>query len=189
MQNMIIFEHKGKEYQLKSEPHEFTMREFIEINEIFDNKKKETVERYIDVIEYLAGKDLADNIKDKDLTVFIEKFHINKKEGEVVESFDLDGKVYKVDFDGKDFVIPAKDMAVMERIIKHEKNWGGMLFAMLYKQEGMNSHDSRNIGHIKKKMGLFMDHLTADLVSPVVVKASVQIVQNVERMRKAIANT
>lgn len=186
---MIIIEHKNKEYQLKSEPHEFTLRDLIEVNEIMDQKNKETVEKYLEVVEHIGGKEIADAMSMKDLSIFMEKLNINPKSGKIPTSFKINDIEYSIKTDGEDIDITAKELVVIERFIKREPKWGHLVFALLYKQEGMTSNDNLNFGHIRKKADLFLDNVTADIASPVIIAASKQVIDNVERMTKAVANT
>ena len=185
---MIEIECKQKKVNVKSEPKDFTLRDLVEISKLL-NTKKETVLCYVDVVEYLGGKELADNISDDDLTFFMEKLQINSTENKIISHFEVNGKTYRINIKDGKILISARELALMERLITKEDKWAHLVFAMLYKDESMNTNDHLNMGHIKKKAGLFMDNITCDIATPVIVRASKKVIDNVEKMTKSIANS
>lgn len=185
---MINYEYNGKQYPIKNEAEEITLRQLSKITELLDDKEKPTVVKYLDVIEYLGGKELRAVMTADGLTNFIENFNASRISAEITPEVEVNGVTYSLNVKDGEIQMSATDLSMIETFVKKEKDWAAYIFATLYKDVNMTSNDNKNVGHIKKKAALFMDTVTADIANPVIVKASLLIVDNVDKMRTAIAN-
>ena len=180
---MIIFEAKGKEYSVPNQPEEVTLAQVGECARLMQDGNY--IDRWLSILSYLGGKELANIIDDEGLMQFIENFHIGKMSTAIDQSINIDDKEYycEVKEDGE-IKMSAKELQICESLILKEKEWATLIFAVVYKDKSMTSADHNNIGHIKKKARLFSEKVNGKTASPVIFQVSRRIMQNVDRLNK-----
>ncbi len=183
---MIIFTHKDKEYPIKNKGEEITLAELDTITQISNDNTKSYYTRWLNIIEFLGGKQLANVISDKGLGEYISHFEGNNIKNDIVNTLNINGKEYTCELENERIVLLGREIAKIEEYMKKESDWASYLFAIVYKEQGINSADHLNDGHIKKKLSLFKKNVTANIAAPVIFQVSQQIIENVEKMSKAI---
>lgn len=180
---MIIFEVNEKEYKVPNKPKEVTLAQVGECARLM--QKGDFIDRWLNVLAYLGGKEIADKVDDEGLMNFIENFYIGKMSTKITDTIEVDGKTYKCDVkeDGE-LKLSARDMQLCESLILKEKEWATLIFAVVYKDTSMTSQDHKNIGHIKKKASIFGEQINGEIGSPVIFQISNRIIKNIDQLSK-----
>jgi hypothetical protein len=139
---------KIKNYNFRVKINEMTIGEFEDCYSIINDKDLLPIEKYIDIITYLIKADggdisIIDDLTDDELFKIIKGFNkpVNRKE--LKKEIILDGVKY-TSFEDK-FIMKARDLAAIERILENEKQFYSYIIAVLFKADNTNHYDKEEI--------------------------------------------
>lgn len=144
--------------ELKNQLDEITIKEYEHIISILNDKKKATIDKYLDIIVVCGLKDdnILYEITFDELKEFIHSLNIEINQWELTQSIEINNRTYVSYKPDTIFKISAYDTGKIESVIK--KN--GMKYilesiAILFKDDQLTYKEHYDSEHIKHKMILF----------------------------------
>jgi hypothetical protein len=178
---MIIYEIDGKKYPIANKPNEITLNQMGVVARLMQGE--DFINNWLDIIEYLGGKKLADRIDDDGLIAYIKEFNIGDLDSKITPSIEIEGKTYKCILNDKgELVLTARELGLISNYVRKEKEWASIIFAIVYKDQSMTSEDNKNEGHIKKKASLFQDSIKGDVAAPVIFQVTRRLIANIDQL-------
>jgi hypothetical protein len=172
---MINIKLEDKQFHLRNEYDELTIREFENITTILSDNEKQSYEKYIDIFCYLGLNELMDEISSEELIILIKNFNNHEIPNNLVKEIEVDGYKY-VAYTSEEFSMKAKDMAIIEKIInKNKTNYVAEMLAVIFKREDLTKNEHYVDAHINHKASLFRDNLTVDIAIPYITYMSQHI--------------
>jgi len=145
-----------KGFELKNTLADMTVKEFETISHILKDESKETIERYLDVLEELGmPEDLMDSLSDVELFDIIKAFSAENPFTKLIPAVEVDGYTYVAYPEGESFVIKARDLSLIEKAIKNEANFLSRILAIVFKREDLGKTEHYAGAHITHKAKLF----------------------------------
>lgn len=188
---MINIVHNEKTYQVRNLGTEVNLNELARISFIMENEKSTFFDRWLEVIEVVGSKELANVIDEDALFGVIENMQLTNIENAIMERIEVNGRGYVCRLEEGKLKLSGKDLSAIERCVRTGGIWGNKAFAVVYKDEQLGINEHYVDAHIKHKSELFGKEVTADVAAPVVFQLSQKIIGHLGRLanvdRKAVS--
>jgi len=179
---MLTIKLESETIEIKSDVKEMNIDVFEKICGIFDNKKYDQIDKYIEIFKVLGLTE--DQIGQIDAYYFIDlvkEFNLTKAEQpDFTKEIIIDGFTYQA-FEKEKFVLSVRDLAKIENYIKKDNiKYIGEMLAIIYKRTDLTKVEHYTDAHIKFKADLFRKELKADIALPYLVLLSNKIIKSIE---------
>lgn len=176
-----------RNFEIRTEISEFTVAEFEIIGSILKGEDSEVLERYFNLLEYLKlPEEILYDLTDAELFAAIGSFNIQKPEIYLVPSFELGGYTYRAYPDGEEFVLRAKDLALIEKAGQDESKLLSRLLSIIFKREDLSNKEHYEPAHMKHKAKLFGE-LNAGEMYPYLIHITKRINQQMDGHLKSVS--
>lgn len=176
-----------RNFEIRTEISEFTVAEFETIGSILKGDESEVLERYFNLLEYLKlPEEILYDLTDAELFAAIAAFNIQKHQTDLVPSFELGGYTYRAYPDGEEFVLRAKDLALIEKAGQEDSKLLSRLLSIIFKREDLGNKEHYEPAHMKHKAKLFGE-LNAAEMYPYLIYITKRINQQMDGHLKSIA--
>lgn len=166
---------KINEFVFPTGINELTLEQFEGVSKIFNDTEKSEIDKYISIMELLgANETFINDLSDDNLFKFIKGFNtddnLKKKK---IKNFKIGDRQF-VSHTDKEFVLKAKDLSMIEKLIKDGNNIFSKMIAVIFKEVGTLPKDTYDKDKVLEKVELFKD-LNAGLYFPYIVYISEKI--------------
>lgn len=172
---------KIKEFEMKSELNEFTLKELDTITIILNDEKMDYIDKYLKVFETLNVPDsILDEMSTEELFSVIKNMNASKSNNqEFIKEIEIDGFIYSA-YDGDEFILKVKDLAKIENFTKQAGKFSFLeAIAIIFKRKDLTKTENYADAHIKYKKRLFED-INADLVYPYLIYITEKLAKKIE---------
>lgn len=149
---------KVKDYDVRNSIEELTINEFQEISKITNDVGLDYVEKQLKLFNYLGvPEDVLDGLTIPELKQAVKDFNdVPAKEYPFVQDLEIEGYNYRA-YEGEDFILTAKDLALIEKKVKKGESHIAYLMAVIFKRTDLTKSEHYAEAHLKQKEKLFKD--------------------------------
>lgn len=182
---MINIKYGDEKYSIKSNPKEISISEFETISEILSNSDFDFVDKYSKIFKLLGCPEkIVDEI---DYEEFVEVILAFKKsftaDNVFTREVEINGYKY-VAFEGEEFRLKTKDMALINKSIKDNPDkFLGETLAVIYKREDLGPIEHYEPAHLKNKAKIFREHLKLDVALPYIPYISEKLINSIKLLK------
>lgn len=175
-----------KGVEMKNLLSDFTIKEYEVLSGIF-NSDAPTISKYIDI--YVIGSDIKDEnilseLSFNTLKEYIESISVNEESFEIQRVIEIDNRRYISTKDEDEFEFKAKDVELIEKAIKKDKDKYILeMAAIIFKDDQLGYKEHYDQNHINHKKVLF-SKLSASIIQPYVSLLLENILQKNEYLKE-----
>jgi hypothetical protein len=170
---------KGKDYTVRTESKDITLKELVNISTILSNENTDYIEKWMGVIAILGSNDLVEVISINKFTELVNEISFGDVQAEIRPQIEVNNRVYRIDLVEGKLDLTAKEVSKIEKIARAGGNWGLKAFAFMYRDESLTNVEHFEDAHISHKAKLFEDTVSAEVATPVIFELSKHIVSNI----------
>ena len=186
---MITKTIKGKEYSMRNLLNEITLLETSKIAEIMANESADFTDKWLRVIEMLAGRDFVNALSTKTFVEVVSAIEMNNVKFELQDTIEVNNRIYKCTIEDEEIELTARDLAKIENLAKKGGAWLHKAYAVVYKDVLLTDTEHYDDAHIKHKADIFGATVTAEQCSSVIFQINKQIVENIQQLIDAQSKT
>ena len=137
-----------------------TVGQFEKATSIINSKELTTVEKYLDVMEYLGvPAAVIDEMSNEDFKKAVTILNSFEFERSLVPSIELEGYTYTANVVDGQLQLKARELALLEKEVQSGREFFAYTLAVLFKRTDLSSAEHYDKAHIKHKAKLFKEVL------------------------------
>lgn len=171
---MIEVVKNGKTYRVKSEPNEITLTDFDKFVEIFEDKDRNDVDKYIEISKVFGlPNEVANSLGAISVIKLVNAFLKSRAKVEMKRTIEIDGDVFEAFEEGEQFELSASQLSKIANIYKKElDDQCARIMSIIFTGKLTEA----------KRRELFREHMTADVAMPYVYYLQTEIIDTINEL-------